>query len=253
MTQELSYKNISAPIEVPDEKGFVEGYASVYGVVDSQNDVVDVGAFNAVLRDPSKVKFLWQHDSKKPMGRILKLWEDELGLKYRAKYNLKTSWGKDAYEAAVNGDIDSNSIGYNVKAGKAFKDDDGTQHLSIVDLWEISNVTFPSNPEAVNTSVKAGINNTDESPDGDKSGRVLSTVNADDFTALRDTLAQALKYCDAILGRAAPPADAAQAAPPAAPAKAPPAKAEDEQLDVKIDEQLKLKLTELIDALNIEN
>jgi HK97 family phage prohead protease len=248
MTQELSYKNISAPIEVPDEKGFVEGYASVYGVVDSQNDVVDIGAFNAVLRDPSKVKFLWQHDFKKPTGRILKLWEDEIGLKYRAKYNLKTSWGKDAYEAAVNGDIDSNSIGYNVKAGKAFKDDDGTQHLSIVDLWEISNVTFPSNPEAVNTSVK-GLGDKPEAPDGEKAGRVLSTVNSDDFTALRDTLAQALKYCDAILGRAAPPADA-QAAPPA---KAPPAKAEDAQLDVKVDEQLKLKLTELIEALKIEN
>jgi hypothetical protein len=77
---------------------------------------------------------------------------------------------------------------------------------------------------------------------------VLSTVNSDDFTALRDTLAQALKYCDAILGRAAPPADA-QAPPAAPPAKAPPVKAEDAQLDVKVDEQLKLKFTELIEVL----
>jgi HK97 family phage prohead protease len=151
---EMRYKDNSLPLEVPDEKGFVEGYASVYGVVDSQKEVVDRGAFVKALADPKKLKFLWQHDYKRPIGRIVKLWEDDYGLKYQARYNLKTSWGKDAYEAAVNGDIDGNSIGYTMHNGKAFKDDEGVNHLQDVGLMEISNVTFPSNTEAVNTDVK---------------------------------------------------------------------------------------------------
>jgi HK97 family phage prohead protease len=152
---EMKYKDNSQPLEVPDSKGYVEGYASVYGVVDSQKEVVDRGAFQKALADPKKLKFLWQHDYKKPIGRIVKLWEDDYGLKYQARYNLKTSWGKDAYEAAVNQDIDGNSIGYTMHNGKAFKDDEGVNHLQDVGLMEISNVTFPSNTEAVNTDVKS--------------------------------------------------------------------------------------------------
>jgi HK97 family phage prohead protease len=151
---EMKYKDNSQPLEVPDSKGYVEGYASVYGVVDSQKEVVDRGAFQKALADPKKLKFLWQHDYKRPIGRIVKLWEDDYGLKYQARYNLKTSWGKDAYEAAVNQDIDGNSIGYTMNNGKAFKDDEGVNHLQDVGLMEISNVTFPSNTEAVNTDVK---------------------------------------------------------------------------------------------------
>jgi hypothetical protein len=157
---EMRYKDNSLPLEVPDEKGFVEGYASVYGVTDSQKEVVDRGAFQEALANPKKIKFLWQHDYKRPTGRIVKLWEDDYGLKYQAKYNLKTSWGKDAYEAALNQDIDGNSIGYSMQNGKAFKDDEGVNHLQQVKLMEISNVTFPSNAEAVNTDVKGdGIEN----------------------------------------------------------------------------------------------
>ena len=155
---QLLYKDNSLPLETPDEKGWVEGYASVYDVVDSQKDAVDRGAFAKALLNPGKIKFLWQHDYKRPIGRIHKLWDDEKGLKYRARYNLKTSWGRDAYEAAVNQDIDGNSIGYDLRNGKAFKDDDGVQHLSDINLWEVSNVTFPSNVEATNTSVKSDDN-----------------------------------------------------------------------------------------------
>lgn len=152
-------KDNSLPLDViDDEKGIVEGYASVFGVIDSQGDIVEPEAFDHILNDPKaikKIKFLWQHDYKMPIGKIQKLWKDDIGLKYRAKYNQKTSWGKDAYNASLNEDVDGNSIGYTMRNGKAVKDDEGLNHLLNIGLMEISNVTFPSNQEATHTGVKS--------------------------------------------------------------------------------------------------
>ena len=189
---QLLYKDNSLPLETPDEKGWVEGYASVYDVVDSQKDAVDRGAFAKALSNPGKIKFLWQHDYKRPVGRIHKLWDDEKGLKYRARYNLKTSWGRDAYEAAVNQDIDGNSIGYDLRNGKAFKDDDGVQHLSDINLWEVSNVTFPSNVEATNTSVKSDSMFTKSITDQDKTDLLagIDKENLQDLTSYHRRLHQ---------------------------------------------------------------
>ena len=85
------------------------------------------------------------------------MWEDERGLRYRARYNT-TSWGKDAYIAALENSIDSNSIGYQeVKEKCTVNETDGVKDLGEINLWEISNVTFAANEEAVNTGVKSAI------------------------------------------------------------------------------------------------
>jgi hypothetical protein len=232
---ELLFKDNHLPLEVPDSKGYVEGYASVYDVIDSQKQVVDRGAFMKALADPKKIKFLWQHDYKRPIGKLVKLWEDDRGLKYQARYNLKTSWGKDAYEAAVNGDIDGNSIGYTMLNGKSFKDDDGVDHLADVGLMEISNVTFPSNTEAVNTDVKStGVEEKTVIPPG-KSGRVLSAKNQSDLQDAHDHLGNAHKLLGGVLGKVSDKTD--ESADGAAEKRA------------SDDEELKIKLTELINLL----
>jgi HK97 family phage prohead protease len=181
-------KDNSLPLEVVDEeKGIVEGYASVYGVKDSQEQVVDRGAFDHILNDPKaikKIKFLWQHDYAKPIGKIQKLWDDGIGLKYQAKYNQKTSWGKDAYGASLNEDIDGNSIGYSMRNGKAVKDDEGTEHLQTIGLMEISNVTFPSNAEATHTGVK--------SANDEKAGRVQANRNESRLKQMRGLIDEML-------------------------------------------------------------
>ena len=87
---ELQYKNSSIAVEPPDGKGFLEGYASVYGVVDRQNERTMPGAFESALKSPRRLKLLWQHKFEQPIGKITKLWEDERGLRFRGKLNIKT-------------------------------------------------------------------------------------------------------------------------------------------------------------------
>lgn len=44
------------------------GYASVYNIVDQQNDIIIKGTFSPV--NPEIIKFLWQHDATEPIGII---------------------------------------------------------------------------------------------------------------------------------------------------------------------------------------
>jgi HK97 family phage prohead protease len=235
---ELLYKDSSITVEPPDEKGFIEGYASVYGVVDHQNERTMPGAFERALKNPRRVKLLWQHDFKTPIGRITKMWEDDRGLRFRGKLNIKTDWGRNAYEALLAGDVSANSIGYiEVKGKNAINDEDGVKDLNELDLMEISTVSFPSNEAATVEEIKSDIEELEV-----KAGRVLSGVNAQDISALRASLSSAIDYCDAVLGRAAPakPAAAQAAAPPAqAPAKAPPGKSDNVELLIKKLEHIK--------------
>jgi hypothetical protein len=70
--------------------------------------------------------------------------------------NLKTDWGRNAYESLLAGDVDAASIGYNeIKGKNAVNADDGVKDLNELDLWEISTVSFPSNEAATVDEVKS--------------------------------------------------------------------------------------------------
>ena len=44
------------------------GYASVFNIVDKQNDLILPGAFKKNL-SKNKIKLLWQHNPGEPIGR----------------------------------------------------------------------------------------------------------------------------------------------------------------------------------------
>ena len=263
--QELQYKNSSIAVEPPDGKGFLEGYASVYGVVDRQNERTMPGAFESALKSPRRLKLLWQHKFEQPIGKITKLWEDERGLRFRAKLNLKTDWGRNAYEALLADDVNANSIGYQLVAGKNAVADDGVTDLNAVELHEISVVSFPSNEAATVDEVKSDVHHGDvdaltdkdiadiiatgKTSEETKAGRMLSNVNAQDITALRANLATAIEYCDAVLGRAVPPKE--EVAPVAAAPKAPAAPAAKPAKQVGTNDLLINKLKQLTKEITI--
>jgi HK97 family phage prohead protease len=203
---ELLYKDSSISVEPPDEKGFLEGYASVYGVVDHQNERTMPGAFSRALKNPKRVKLLWQHKFDKPIGRITKIWEDERGLRFRGKLNIKTDWGRNAYEALLAGDVSANSIGYTeVKGKNAINDEDGVKDLNELDLMEISTVSFPSNEAATVEEVKSDVEIEPEPELEVKAGRTISSATRTQLVAARDVL-------NILIGEA--PADAQAATPP---------------------------------------
>ncbi|MFV2015740.1 MAG: HK97 family phage prohead protease, partial [Candidatus Heimdallarchaeota archaeon] len=86
-----------------------------------------------------------------PLGPILKLEEDDFGLKYTAKIS-KTSYGNDIYELIKDGSITEHSVGFQTIKQK--KDKDGVNRITEVKMWEGSLVVWGANASTPLTSVK---------------------------------------------------------------------------------------------------
>ena len=140
-----------------DQNLFVEGYAAVFGNIDSYNDRIQKGAFintiNGVNRD--RIAFCKDHDLRDVIGVIVDLREDERGLWFRAKVS-KTRDGKDVEVLIEDGALKEFSIGFITK-GYEWNEDDGVRTLTEVELWEVSLVTRAANDQAkiIATEVKS--------------------------------------------------------------------------------------------------
>ena len=138
--------------------GQIEGYASVFGLVDRGGDVVLPGAFKASLSAWKKKKslppMLWQHDSWQPIGVWTDLVEDEKGLKAIGQLVMDVPAAAAARALMQAGAVKGLSIGYNTEDYEVDRQT-GVRRLKKVDLWEISLVTFPMLPEAQVSGVKS--------------------------------------------------------------------------------------------------
>ena len=153
----LDHHRLNTELEIKslDEHGRFAGYASVFGVVDSQHDVVMPGAFTFTLEQRAgQIKLLWQHQWGEPIGAITKLFEDARGLYIEGQLLMDVARAKEAYALMKAGVVKGLSIGYT--PGRWKRDpDSGVRQLQSVDLWEISLVTTPANAAAQVTVVKS--------------------------------------------------------------------------------------------------
>lgn len=138
-----------------DAHGRFAGYASVFGIVDSQRDIVLPGAFTFTLQERAgQVKLLWQHQWDEPIGVITRLFEDARGLYVEGQLLMEVARAREAYALMKAGAVRGLSIGYT--PGRWVRDpDSGVRQLQSVDLWEISLVTTPANAAAQVTVVKS--------------------------------------------------------------------------------------------------
>lgn len=141
-----------------DQAGMFEGYASVFGTLDSHGHVIVKGAFEeslARLKERGKMpKLLFQHNAQIIIGKIVDIFEDDKGLFMKARLFLDVPKGNEAYILAREGELDGLSVGINI-VGETSLDDNNNQVITKADLWEVSMVTWGSNPEATVTSVKS--------------------------------------------------------------------------------------------------
>jgi len=153
-------RHMDAPFEIKrlEDDGTFAGYGSVFGVVDSYNEIVAKGAFKRSLREWRRKDrmpaLLWQHDSTQPIGIYTKMREDDNGLAVEGKLALRTSVGSEAYVLLEMGALNGLSIGFNTRQSEQDQKT-GIRTLTDVDLWETSIVTFPANDEARVEQVKA--------------------------------------------------------------------------------------------------
>jgi HK97 family phage prohead protease len=137
-----------------DESGArtIEGWASTFGNVDSDDDIIVPGAFADSIK-ARMPKMLWQHNTDQPSGVWTEAQETAQGLYVKGTI-LDTTLGNDVYKLAQAGAIDSMSIGY-VATKYVIDESTWTRTLQAIDLWEVSLVTFPANDQARITSVKS--------------------------------------------------------------------------------------------------
>lgn len=136
--------------------GTFSGHAAVFGVEDLAHDVVEPGAFVASLarRGASGVKMLWHHDPAEPIGRWLEIREDDRGLFVRGRLLPGVARAAEALTLMKAGVLDGLSIGFRTVKGRRDRPA-GVRRLIEVDLWEISIVTFPMQPDARVVRVEA--------------------------------------------------------------------------------------------------
>lgn len=147
-----SEKSFKFEIKEVAEDGTFTGFASIYGNVDLQNEVVTKGAFNRTLdHKNNKITLLWQHNPHEPIG-VGEVEDSSVGLKIKGFLNLEVARAKEAYALLKQGAIKGLSIGYDT-----LKDDwkGGVRYLKELKLWEVSVVTFPANPIAGVNGIKS--------------------------------------------------------------------------------------------------
>ena len=116
------------------------GYAAIFDHPDRGGDVVRAGAFaRSLRRNRGGVPLLWQHEPRRPIGRIEYLREDRRGLRVIARLADHRS------EALLKvGAVSGLSFGYRVREARG----EGPRELTELELVEVSLVTFPMQPRA---------------------------------------------------------------------------------------------------------
>jgi HK97 family phage prohead protease len=144
-----------------DSDGSFIGYASVFGITDSQGEEVASGAFDRSLQswmESGKMpKLLWQHDYRQPIGFWRDIYEDNHGLFVKGQLLLDLAQGREAYSLLKNGVVDGLSIGFVTVRAKRSDGRNGVSRVRVleeVNLQEVSLVTFAANPKAKVEHVK---------------------------------------------------------------------------------------------------
>lgn len=157
------------------DDGTIEGYGSVFNVVDDWGDIIAPGAFAATLSAHKSAgtmpAMLWQHRDAEPIGVWTEMVEDSRGLRVRGRLVLDAPRGKEAHALLKAGALNGLSIGF-VSRKWSWDDTTDVRTLQEVDLWEVSPVTFPANGLARVDSVKSA-------------GQTINTIR-DAERALRD-------------------------------------------------------------------
>lgn len=169
--------------------GIIEGYGATFDL-DRGDDIIMPGAFIQTIAAHRKagrpIRMFYQHDSHQVLGGypIADVREDSKGLWVRGEINLtKGQIGEYVYSLAKQGIVSDMSIGFSFPNMEAFEwkeEDDGRiiRVIKEVNLWEISPVTEPMNPEAQILAVKHAAETNDEGMAVRIGSAVLDTCNS---------------------------------------------------------------------------
>lgn len=146
-------------IKAVGDSGEIEGYGSVFDVVDLENDIISSGAFSESLawwkEKGALPSMLWYHNAKEPLGVWSIVGEDDHGLHVSGKMLIeKSAFAREKYEFVREGAIRGLSVGFKTLE-KSLDHIKRAIRITKARLFEISLCTLPMNQEAGITLVKS--------------------------------------------------------------------------------------------------
>ncbi|WP_447871163.1 HK97 family phage prohead protease [Serratia fonticola] len=154
----LSFEETEIKFTGDGTQGIFEGYASVFGNVDSDGDVILYGAFkNTLEKQTRKVAMFFNHRAwELPVGKWDALQEDTKGLFVRGQLTPGHSGASDLKAAMQHGTVEGMSVGFSVtKDDYSLAANGGRIFKNISALREISVCTFPANELAGVSAMKS--------------------------------------------------------------------------------------------------
>ena len=132
------------------------GYASTYGNIDRDQDVMLAGCFDESVKRKSTIPMLWNHWRSDVIGKI-NLSLDEKGLIAEGTFNLKDPEAQHIKDLVDMDALDSMSIGFIVEEYEPVdpKRPFGGWSIKKADVLETSIVTIPANPNATIAEIKS--------------------------------------------------------------------------------------------------
>ena len=137
----MEYKNNIIQFKTALDDGMFYGYASVFNVVDSYDDIIVNGAFKKAIDNKDNIKLCWQHNINDVIGKFVNIREDSVGLYVEGKINIEEN--KKIYSLVKGEFVNGLSIGYTVN--DCYFDKKNRRILTNINLKEISIVAFPAN------------------------------------------------------------------------------------------------------------
>ena len=146
-------------VESDDARRQIEGYASTSDI-DRTGEVVEPGAFAESLKDfMSNPVVTYMHDWSNPIGKVIDVRIDEVGLFIRAEIS---ETAQKVWKLIEEGILRAFSIGYEVIEEKIV---DGVNHIMKLRLYEVAVVSIPANRRALFSVSKALEEGNDLVPD----------------------------------------------------------------------------------------
>jgi len=186
------------------DEGTFEGYAAVFGNIDSCGDIIEPGAFQKSLVEgmaSNRIKLLALHnDCALPIGKPLELREDANGLWIKGQVS-DTTMGRDVRTLLADGVLSEMSIGYDPVLFDV--DEKGIRHLREIAIWEVSLVTWAANDQAKVTGYKSLENVTAFATQllaENKAGKKISAARLKALKDARDALESIIAECEEAKG-----------------------------------------------------
>jgi hypothetical protein len=221
-TKTVFYKAVSADsVEIDESSRVVKAYVAIWNNIDDANDILRKGccAKSITERGPEaktkrKIKFLYQHDTKMPLGNPSVIKEDDKGLYAECPID-QIPKGDEVITQLKSGTLSQFSIGYNYVWDKCSwvevddPDEPGQKCYVLdcheIDLFEFSVVTFGCNEETEFVGMKAAQLLSQRNQLLRDTDRILKTLPEEQEYEVRQLISKHIALAEAQPGKPLPP------------------------------------------------